>query len=54
MDAAKKEVEACMDKAIDTAATDQEAARAMARECLEVFLESGPGIDKIKKKGKSG
>lgn len=45
-----KEVEACMDKAIDTATTDQEAARAMARECLKDFMESGQGADKVKKK----
>lgn len=49
-----KKTEACLDKAIDTAATDKEAARSMARECLNGFLESGHGIDKIKKKGKSG
>ena len=49
-----KEAEACMDKAIDTAATDKEAARTMARECLKGFLESGHGADKAKKKSKSG
>ena len=43
-----------MDKAIDTAATDKEAARSIARECLKEFLESGHGTDQIKKKGKSG
>lgn len=54
MDAAMKEAEACMDKVIGTAATDQEKARAMARECLEDFLKSGHGADAVKKKGKSG
>jgi hypothetical protein len=49
-----EKAEACMDKAIDTAATDQEAARTMARECLKDFLESGHGAEEIKKKGKSG
>ena len=54
MDAAKKKAEACMDKAIATAVTDQEAARAMARDCIKDILDSGHGIDKVKKKGKSG
>jgi hypothetical protein len=49
-----KEAEACMDEAIATAATDQEAARAMARECLKDFFSSGHGTDKTRKKGKSG
>ena len=54
MDAALKTAEECMDKAIDAAATDQEAARTMARECLKDFLDAGHGAEQVKKKGKSG
>lgn len=43
-----------MDKAIDTAATDQAAARTMARDCLKDFLDAGHGAEKVKKKAKSG
>ena len=47
-----KNAEACIDKAIETGATDQSAAREMARECLKELLDAGHGADK--KKGKSG
>lgn len=58
VDAAKKHAEECLNKAIETAATDQDAARSMAKECIndaiDTAIDKKAGSEKPKKKASSG
>lgn len=58
VDAAKKNAEECINKAIATAATDMESAQSMAKECINDAIDAAigkeQGPDKKKKKSSSG